>query len=131
MKFDLYEQRGVKEADTNTPFRKRILKAHFKGIRYQASNYLNESRVKTQTSDYYVGVFDSKHDKCYLVPVTAAYQMGQKISGFQENFGAAQETDPAVKAMTYYDQKQLLAQSFGTAKAQRKLASVLTNRVDD
>jgi len=33
--------------------------------------------------------------------------------------------------MTYYDQKQLLAQSFGTAKAQRKLASVLTNRVED
>ena len=33
--------------------------------------------------------------------------------------------------MAYYDQKQLLAQSFGTAKAQRKLASVLTNRVDD
>ena len=33
--------------------------------------------------------------------------------------------------MTYYDQKQLLAQSFGTIKAQRKLASVLTNRVED
>jgi hypothetical protein len=57
--------------------------------------------------------------------------MGQRITGFQENFGAAQETDPVVKAMTYYDQKQLLAQAFGTAKAQRKLASVLTNRVDE
>ena len=33
--------------------------------------------------------------------------------------------------MTYYDQKQILAQSFGTAKARRKLASVLTNRVED
>ena len=57
--------------------------------------------------------------------------MGQKIAGFQENFGAAQEIDSQVKAMNYYDQKQLLAQSFGTAKAQRKLASVLTNRIED
>jgi hypothetical protein len=56
--------------------------------------------------------------------------MGQRIAGFSENYGAT-ETDTSVKALTYYDQKQLLAQSFGTAKAQRKLASVLTNRVDD
>ena len=123
MKYDLYEQRTITREplpDSNFPAsisRKRILKASFKGIKYQACSFLNESRAKTQSSDYYVGVYDEKKDKCYLLPVGAAYQMGQRIAGFSENFGATQEVDPSVKALTYYDQKQLLAQSFGTAKA--------------
>ena len=33
--------------------------------------------------------------------------------------------------MTYYDQKRLQVGTFGTGKAQRKLASVMTNRVDE
>lgn len=77
MKFDLYEQRTIaKDGDSELPptiVRKRLLKAHFKGIKYQASSFLNESRAKTQSSDYYVGVFDEKNDKCYLLPVGAAY----------------------------------------------------------
>ena len=52
--------------------------------------------------------------------------MHQKIDGFQEKYSAAASED-----LAYYDQKKLLAQSFGTAKAQRKLQSVLTNRVDE
>ena len=55
--------------------------------------------------------------------------MHQKVEGFSDKF-APTATDTS-KTLAYYDQKQLLAQSFGTAKAQRKLASVLTNRVDD
>lgn len=106
MNFDIYEQRAANKDGVQpdaVPVRKRILKAQYKSVKFQANSYLSESRSKTQSSDYYVGVWDSKHDKCYLVPVTAAYQMGQRIAGFQENFGAKQEIDPAVKAMTYYD----------------------------
>lgn len=80
MKFDLYEQRTVtkepqpdSDFPVNTIVHKRILKAHYKGIKYHASSFLNESRAKTQSSDYYVGVFDEKSDKCYLLPVGAAY----------------------------------------------------------
>ena len=35
------------------------------------------------------------------------------------------------KDKSYYEMKQDLAKSFGTAKAQRKLQSVLANRVED
>lgn len=77
MKFDLYEQRSSNKdgkADIEPLVtRKRILKAQFKGIKYQANSYMSDSRVKTQSSDYYLGVWDRKHDKCYLLPVSAAY----------------------------------------------------------
>ena len=33
--------------------------------------------------------------------------------------------------MTYYDQKKIQIGTFGTGKAQRKLASILANQVDD
>lgn len=55
--------------------------------------------------------------------------MQQKIDGFQEKFSGAK--DESNKNLTYYDQKQILAESFGTAKAQRKFRSVMTNRVED
>lgn len=48
-----------------------------------------------------------------------------------EEFGVAQDIDQAVKNLEYYEQKKLVAGSFGTDKAKRKLASVMTNRVDD
>lgn len=35
------------------------------------------------------------------------------------------------KNMTYYDQKRLQVGTFGTGKAQRKLASVMANQVDE
>ena len=53
--------------------------------------------------------------------------MQQKIDGFQEKFSATKNE----ATRTYYDQKQILAESFGTAKAQRKFRSVMTNRVQD
>lgn len=33
--------------------------------------------------------------------------------------------------MTYFDQKQILAETFGTAKAKRKFKSAMTNRIED
>lgn len=75
-----------------------------------------------------IGVYEPSKDKCYLLPVSAAFQMQQRIDGFQEKFAAAGNQGTS---KTYYEQKQVLAQSFGTAKAQRKLQSVLTNRVED
>ena len=55
--------------------------------------------------------------------------MGQTIEGFQAKFGVHQDMD--VKNMTYYDQKKLQIGTFGTGKAQRKLASVMANQVDE
>ena len=64
-----------------------------------------DARSKQQGSDYYIGVYDTSKDKCYLVPVHSALQMTQKISGFQEKYGASQDNEDRVKNMTYYDQK--------------------------
>ena len=66
-----------------------------------------------------------------MMPVQASYQMLQKVDGFQEKYCASKEGGEAIGQLAYYEQKKLLAQSFGTAKAQRKLQSVLTNRVEE
>ena len=64
-----------------------------------------------------VGVYDTIKDKCYLVPVSATYQMTQRINNFDKAFGAQEINEHQAKNLSYYDQKQLTAQSFGTAKA--------------
>ena len=33
-------------------------------------------KAKTQTSDFYIGVYDSAKNKCYALPIETAYQMG-------------------------------------------------------
>jgi hypothetical protein len=43
--------------------------------------------------------------------------MLQKVEGFQEKYGASKDGAEAINQLNYYDQKKLLAQSFGTAKA--------------
>ena len=55
--------------------------------------------------------------------------MGQTIDGFNAKFGVQHDMD--VKNMSYYDQKKLQIGTFGTGKAQRKLASVMANQVDE
>ena len=55
--------------------------------------------------------------------------MSQSIEGFQAKFGAQKDMD--LHNMTYYDQKRLQVGTFGTGKAQRKLASVMANQVDE
>ena len=109
--------------------RKRVLKSAYKTLKYEASSLHADIKQRTQTSDYYIGVFDSAKNKCYALPIDAAYQMSQTIDGFQAKYGAQQDMD--VKNMTYYDQKKLQIGTFGTGKAQRKLASVMANQVDE
>jgi len=43
MKFDLYEQRSAEAMPT---VRKRILKAQYKSVKYQANSFLNDNRAK-------------------------------------------------------------------------------------
>jgi len=95
-----------------------MIKAQNKTVKYAAWSDTVESKPKSQASDYYIGVFDEEKDKCYLVPVSAAYQMTQRIDGFAEAYASKGES---AQDFTYYEQKKMLAQSFGTAKAQRHL----------
>ena len=125
MKFNMYEE----EKPAGNRIRKRVLKSAFKTLKYEANSQHPDIKAKSQTSDYYIGVFDAAKNKCYAIPVDAAYQMSQNIEGFQANFGVQQDID--IKNMTYYDQKKLQIVTFGTGKAQRKLASVMANQVDD
>ena len=109
MAFNLFEQpSGTK---------KRILKSQSKSLKFTSSSFAPDTKSKNQGSDYYVGVFDPAKNKCYLLQASTAYQMQQKIDGFQEKFAPQQSN----RDKTYYEMKQDLAKSFGTAKAQRKL----------
>lgn len=125
MKFNIYEE----SKPAGSRLRKRVLKSAHKALKYEASSQHLDIKQKAQSSDYYIGVYDESKNKCYAIPVDAAYQMSQSIEGFAANFGVSNDID--VKNMTYYDQKKLQIGTFGTGKAQRKLASVIANQVDD
>ena len=103
MKFNLYqENRGEGKAAANqVRVKKRVLKSAYKALKYEASSLHADIKQKSQTSDYYIGVFDSAKNKCYALPVDAAYQMSQTIDGFNAKFGVQADMD--VKNMTYYD----------------------------
>ena len=109
--------------------KKRVLKSAYKALKYEGSSLHADVKAKSQTSDYYIGVYDSVKNKCYALPIDAAYQMSQTIDGFQAKFGVQSDMD--VKNMNYYEQKKLQIGTFGTGKAQRKLASVMANQVDE
>lgn len=72
MKFNLYEE----EKTTQTRAKKRVIKSSFKALKYEASSMHADIKNKAQSSDFYIGVFDSAKNKCYALPVDAAYQMG-------------------------------------------------------
>ena len=81
--------------------KKRILKSNYKSIKYLATSFNQESKQKSQGSDYYIGVYEPSKNKCYLLPVSATYQMHQKVEGFSDKF-APSATDTS-KTLAYYD----------------------------
>ena len=88
-----------KEATAPKRIRKRVLKSAYKALRYEASSLGADCKEKAQACDYYVGVFDTTKNKCYALPVDAAYQMSQTIEGFQAKFGV--QGDNHVKNLDY------------------------------
>ena len=68
MRFDIYEQENSKQ-------KKRILKSAHKSLKFSATSNHADTRPKGQGSDYYVGIYDSTKDRCYLMPVSATYQL--------------------------------------------------------
>ena len=73
MKFNLYEEQR-QGAASGTRLRKRVLKSQYKQVlKYEASSLHADIRPKNQTSDYYLGVFDTTKNKCYALPIDAAY----------------------------------------------------------
>ena len=93
MSFNLYEQARPGDNGTSPAkaVRKRVLKSAYKAVRYQASSMNADCKARSQTSDYYIGVFDAEKNKCYAVPVDTAYQLTQQIAGFQQAFGVSNE----------------------------------------
>ena len=98
-------------------------------MKYQAESTHIDAKANKQVSDFYISVLDTTKDKCYLVPVSNAYQMQQQIKGFEKNFASAKDRE--FEDLTYFQNKQATALSFGTAKAVRKLQSLMTNKVED
>ena len=79
MRFNLYEEQKPEAATTTTTavrVKKRVLKSAYKNLKYEASNMHADVKAKTQTSDFYIGVYDSAKNKCYALPIETAYQMG-------------------------------------------------------
>lgn len=73
MKFNLYEE--LKQSTAAPRLRKRVLKSAYKALKYEASSLNADIKPKSQTSDYYIGVMDTTKNKCYALPIEAAYQM--------------------------------------------------------
>jgi hypothetical protein len=69
MKFNIFE----KSDQAVGGGKKRLLKSSHKTLKYQSTNFNPDSKAKNQSSDYYVGIYDEAKDKCYLLPVSAAY----------------------------------------------------------
>jgi hypothetical protein len=55
--------------------------------------------------------------------------MQQSIKDFEKNFVTAKDREYEDK--TYFEMKQVIAKSLGTAKARRKLESLVQNKVED
>ena len=95
----MYQEKNRDDAPKK--IKKRVLKSAYKALKYEASSLNADIKEKAQACDYYIGVFDSTKNKCYALPVDAAYQMSQSIDGFQAKFGVQADMD--VKNMTYHD----------------------------
>jgi A49-like RNA polymerase I associated factor len=79
MNFNIFEQNSAGP-------KKRLLKSQYKGIKYVSTSFNQDTKLKSQGSDYFIGVYEPSKNKCYLLPLSAAYQMHQKVEGFQEKF---------------------------------------------
>ena len=71
MKFNMYAEKNRDGAPKK--IKKRVLKSAFKALKYEASSLNADIKEKAQACDYYIGVFDSVKNKCYALPVDAAY----------------------------------------------------------
>lgn len=85
MKFTISEQDQSKKT-----MKKRVIKSHYKNVKYLAKNFGSEVSDRNQARDYYIGVM--KNDgKVYMVPVSTAYQFSQEIDGFKEKYGQIED----------------------------------------
>lgn len=142
MHFNIYQQEKNAQAKTTTdPNKKkavrRVIKAEHKGIRYEAKAHTSEAQSRDQASDYFLALFDPKDNKSYCIPLSSAFQFTQVIERYQEELKEAREgleeagDNEAIKKLSYMDQKKMLADSFGTKKAIKKVTSMMTNMVDE
>lgn len=46
---------------------RRVIKAEYKGIKYEAKSFAPEAAPKEQASDYYLTLFDAKENKAYAI----------------------------------------------------------------
>lgn len=59
---------------------KRVVKAEYKGIQYEAKSFASEAAGHLQASDYYVGIFDAQKNQVYNVKIEQALQFTQVIT---------------------------------------------------
>jgi len=98
-------------------------------MKYEAESTFADARPNKQASDFYISFYDTTKDKCYLVPVSQTYQMQQTIKDFEKDYVTVKDREYEDK--TYFEMKQIIAKSLGTAKARRKLESLEQNKVED
>lgn len=79
MQFNIYQQEKAtlgKKALADPSKKKapkRVIKAEYKGIKYEAKSNAAESIGKEQASDYYVTIFDSQKNQAYAIKVESAF----------------------------------------------------------
>lgn len=67
MQFNVFQQQSKKAP-------KRIVKAEYKGIKYEAKSYQGHAAGKDQASDYYLTLFDPDKNVAYALKVSSALQ---------------------------------------------------------
>ena len=116
---------------------RRVLKASYKGVKYEAKTDNLEVAEGNQASDYYVALYDQAKDVAHMIKVDQCYQFNQVIERFQEELRAARDgqeeqgDNEALKNMTYMDKKKQLVEAFGTKKSLKKVTSLLTNMIGE
>lgn len=74
MQFNIYQQDKSNQNKEKKKAVKRVLKAEYKSIRYEAKTNSSEAVGKEQASDYYLTLFDSQKNQAYSIKIENALQ---------------------------------------------------------
>jgi uncharacterized UPF0160 family protein len=79
MKFNVFQQErqiplSHQQKDAKRKTLKRIVKAEYKGIKYEAKSHASEAVGHLQASDYYIGLFDTVKNQVHAIKIDSALQ---------------------------------------------------------
>jgi hypothetical protein len=104
----------------------RILLVETPGVQYVAQNYGAQHSYKANQNQYAIGVFDAAKQKVKIVSVNHVYKLDQNVRALD-----AMDVDEPTSTSTdtFQTKQRVLADTFGSKKTQKRLASRAANEV--